>query len=100
MLILLAEATVGEGALEVGYAAMEAMLLASRAEEGCVSYDYAIDVLDPTKLHIVEKWVDEAALAFHFQTPHMAEFQAAISKLDLTVNKATKYQADDGSPVM
>lgn len=100
MLIVLAEATVGKDVLETGHAVMEAMLLASRAEEGCVSYNYAIDVLDPTKLHIVEKWVDEAALAFHFQTPHMAEFQKAIGTLDLTISEAKKYHADDGSPLM
>ena len=47
--------------------------------EGCIGYSYATDVLDPTKLIIVEKWVDDAALAFHFQTPHMAAFQAALS---------------------
>ncbi len=100
MLIVLAEATLGEGALEAARGAMATMVAASNAEEGCVSYAYAVDVLDPSKLHIVEKWVDEAALAFHFQTPHMAAFQQALGSLDVQITELAKFAADDGSPVM
>ncbi len=100
MLIVLAEATMGEGALDAARGAMATMLAASRAEDGCVSYAYAVDVLDPSKLHIVEKWKDEAALAFHFQTPHMAAFQAALAELDVKITELAKFQADDGAPVM
>jgi len=100
MLIVLAEATLGEGALDDAREAMAAMVTASRAEDGCIGYAYAVDVLDPNKLHIVEKWVDDAALAFHFQTPHMAAFQQALGALDVQITELAKYQADNGSPVM
>ena len=100
MLIVLAEARLGEGALDKGRDAMATMVEASRAEEGCIGYTYGTDVLDPNKLLIVEKWVDEAALAYHFQTPHMAAFQAALGDLDVQITELAKYQADDGSPVM
>lgn len=100
MLIVLAQAKLGEGALDAGREAMAKMVAASRAEEGCVTYSYATDVLDPSKLIIVEKWVDDAALAFHFQTPHMAAFRQALSGLDLQITELAKYQADDGSPMM
>ena len=100
MLIVLAEATLGEGALDKGREAMKAMVEASRAEEQCLGYTYATDMLDPNKLIIVEKWVDEAALAFHFQTPHMAAFQQALHGLDVKITELAKYQADDGSPLM
>lgn len=100
MVIVLAEATLGEGALDKGREAMKAMVEASRAEEQCLGYTYATDMLDPSKLIIVEKWVDEAALAFHFQTPHMAAFQQALQRLDVKITQLAKYQADDGSPLM
>ncbi len=100
MLIVLAEATLGEGALDAARDAMTTMVAASNDEEGCVSYAYAIDVLNPAKLHIIEKWVDEAALAFHFQTPHMAAFQKALGSLDVQITELAKFAADDGSPVM
>lgn len=100
MLIVLAEATLGEGALEAGREALTAMVTASNEEEGCLGYDYAVSVTDPNKLMIVEKWVDDAALAFHFQTPHMAAFQQALQGLDVKITQLAKYQADDGSPLM
>jgi len=100
MLIVLAEAKLGEGVLGAGREAMATMVAASRAEEGCLGYTYGTDVFDPGKLIIVEKWVDDAALAFHFQTPHMAAFQQALAGLDVQITELAKYQADDGSPVM
>ncbi|MFL0357056.1 putative quinol monooxygenase [Erythrobacter sp. GH1-10] len=100
MLFVLAEARLGEGALDAGREAMATMIEASRAEEGCIGYSYALDVLDPNKLIIVEKWVDNDALAYHFQTPHMAAFQKTLSGLDIEITELAKYEADDGSPVM
>ncbi len=100
MLIVLAEATLGEGALEAGREAFATMVEASRAEEGCLGYTYATDILDPSKFMIVEKWVDDAALAYHFSTPHMAAFQQALQGIEVTITELAKYQADDGSPLM
>lgn len=99
MLIVLAEATLGKDTAEEGRAAFEAMVTASRKEEGCHGYHYAIDMLDPNKFHAIEKWTDEAALAFHFATPHMVAFQAALRELDITITHLAKYQADDGTPL-
>lgn len=100
MLIVLGTAELGEGALDAGRQALETMITASNAEEGCLHYSYAQDILDPSLLQITEKWVDETALAAHFQTPHMAEFQAALADLDVSIIEVAKYQADDGAPLM
>ena len=99
MLIVLATAKLGDDALETAHAALEAMITASRKEEGCIEYGYATDILDPSILRITEKWVDDAALAYHFQTPHMAAFQKALGRLNITIIDIKKYQADDGSPL-
>ena len=99
MLLVLATAKLGEGALATARPAFEAMITASRAEDGCISYAYAQDVLDPSILHITEKWKDEEALALHFATPHMAEFQAALSQLDVAITELAKYQTDGGQPL-
>ena len=100
MLIVLAKAKVGEGAMEPARAAIADMVAASNAEQGCIAYAFTQDVLDPSVLHIVEKWQDEAALAAHFATPHMAAFGAAIAGLDFQVVEALKFHADEGAPVM
>ena len=100
MLIVLAKAKLGEGALDAGREAIAKMVEASNAEEGCLEYTFTVDVVDPSNLHIVEKWVDDAALIAHFQTPHMVAFNAAISQLDVTIVEAMKYHSDDGAPLM
>ena len=100
MLMVLGEAKLGDGALEAGMAALSAMIEASRAEEGCIDYTYSVDILDPTRLMITEKWVDNDALVYHLSTPHMAAFQKAISELDVAITEVLKYQADDGAPLM
>lgn len=100
MLIVLAKAQVGEGAMEPAMAAIAEMVAASNAEAGCIAYAFTQDVLQRQVLHIVEKWQDEAALAAHFATPHMAAFGAAIAGLDFTVIEALKFHTDEGAPVM
>ena len=100
MLIVLGKASLGDGALEAGRSALDAMIAASLEEEGCIEYAYSVDISDPKLLRITEKWVDDAALAFHFQTPHMAAFQKALATLDVTITEVAKFQADDGAPLM
>ena len=97
MLIVLAKATVSADTLDQARNAIAAMVAASRAEEGCIDYTFTTDVLDPTSLHIVEKWRDEEALKVHFATPHMAAFQAAIAGSGFQVTEALRYQADEGA---
>lgn len=100
MLIVLAKAKLGVESMTAARAAIAAMVSASNAEEGCIAYAFTEDMLQPGVIHIVEKWQDEAALAAHFATPHMAAFGAAIADLDFQVIEAVKFHADEGSPVM
>lgn len=100
MLIVLAKAKVSAASMDAARDAIADMVAASNAEDGCIAYAFTQDVLDPTVLHIVEKWQDEAALFAHFATPHMAAFQAALAGLDFQVVEVLKYHADDGAPVM
>ena len=64
--------------------AMSAMMAASRAEPGCIAYAYAQDLLDPTLIHVVERWRDRAALAAHFAMPHLAQWRAQFAILGMT----------------
>src|SRR5262245_14067883 len=54
------------------------MMEATRAEPGCRAYRFSTDLTDPTLVHLFEEWDDEQALAAHFATPHMAEFQRVL----------------------
>jgi quinol monooxygenase YgiN len=56
---------------------MARMLAASRAEDGCLVYSYAEDVLEPGLIRVFEAWRDAASIEAHFKAPHMAEWRAA-----------------------
>lgn len=59
---------------QANLAAIQTMMAASRAEEGCLAYVFSQDMTDPNLLHLYELWADEAALASHRQSSHMAVF--------------------------
>jgi len=54
---------------------LEAVIAATRAEDGCLTYSYARDVEDPGLVRVFEQWRDQAALDAHFQAPHMLTWQ-------------------------
>jgi quinol monooxygenase YgiN len=63
---------------------METMILASRAEDGCVNYSYAVDLLDGGLVHVAEAWRDRAALDAHFASAHIARWRATWPTLGIT----------------
>ena len=76
---------------------MAKVMLATRAEAGCVEYNYAEDVLDPGLIRVSELWHSRAQLAAHMQTPHMALWVQERAGLGLTERSITVFEADDGA---
>ena len=99
MLIIMGTVRIPEGALDTARPAMTAMLAASRAEDGCLAYNYAQDVLDACVIHISERWRGRAALDAHFRTPHMAEWRAQFGAIGVTDRDLKLYESDDGHPI-
>ena len=54
------------------------MQAATLEEEGCEDYTFSVELANPGALRITERWTSKEALSTHFQTPHMATFQAAM----------------------
>ncbi len=79
--------------------AMERVVAASRAEDGCIAYSYAQDVLDPQTIHVVEKWRDRAALDAHFRMPHLAEWRASWDEIGVTDRNLRLFEAGEGDPL-
>ena len=71
---------------------MERMLGASRAEDGCLVYSYAVDVEDPGLIRVFEAWRDRAALDAHFRQPHLAEWRACWPALGVSDRRLTLYE--------
>lgn len=58
-----------------------------RAEDGCLEYGPAIDIVSGSPLQeligddavvVVEKWADVAALQAHSKAPHMADYRVRV----------------------
>lgn len=49
---------------------------ATRAEPGCIAYDFYTCTDDPDRLVFVESWTDRAAHDFHMQQDHTKRFIA------------------------
>ena len=92
MIIIAGEARIGEASLDAAREAARVMAEKSTAEDGCHVYSFAEDLNEPGLFRIFEKWETQEALDAHFQTPHMADFQAAMATWDVQSVKATKYQ--------
>jgi len=73
-------------------AAAVKMARATQAEAGCRSYAFSSDLEDPNLFLVFEEWESEAALAAHFQTPHMAEFNAVIPQLVAGPPSINRYE--------
>ena len=53
---------------------MRQMAVASRAEDGCISYEFYIGLSDPNTLLLFQEWESVDALQGHFETDHMEDF--------------------------
>ena len=74
---------------------MEAMVTASRAEDGCIAYAYSEDLLEPGLVHVNELWRDREALTAHFKTAHMANWRAAFPALRITSRELKLFDAGE-----
>lgn len=59
-----------EEALDV----MKRMSVASRTEDGCISYEFYVGLSDTNTLLLFQEWDCVDSLQAHFETDHMEEF--------------------------
>ncbi len=74
---------------------MIAMMAASRAEDGCLTYGYAEDVAEPGLIHVFEVWRDKTALEGHRRAPHMAAWRAIWPEFGVSDRRLTAYDVSD-----
>lgn len=83
------EGAAREAALEVARA--------TRGEDGCISYAFYADMEQEGTFRVFEEWRDDAALAAHFKTPHMAAFREKLSKLEFISREVHRYVVTESS---
>ena len=93
MIIVTGEVRFGEGEIERLKPVFAKNIAATRAEEGCEAYAYAVDVGDPNLLHVAEQWRDQKAIDAHMTAPHMGELMAALGTAKIEAMKIDAHEA-------
>jgi quinol monooxygenase YgiN len=96
MIVVTAKVTSTQEDIIALTSAVAAMEEASREEAGCLDYTFSVELNNTSVVRITEKWETVAALQAHFNTPHMAEFQAAMGAHP---PKDMEVQAYDGTEI-
>lgn len=96
MIVVTAKVTSTQEDIVALQGAIATMEKASREEDGCIDYTFSIELNDSAVIRINEKWETVEALQAHFDTPHMAEFQAVMGAHP---PKAMEVQAYDGTEI-
>lgn len=78
---------------------MQAMLDASRGEDGCLEYSYAVDVADPGLIRVFEAWRDQAAIEAHVRTSHMATWRAVWPDFGVSDRRLFAYDVAAQRPL-
>jgi quinol monooxygenase YgiN len=99
MIVVTAVARVRPEAREEAVTAARAMQKASLEEPGCQEYGFWFALDDPNKLLVFERWDDQEALDFHFGTPHLAQFAAAIPSFVEGTPEINRLEVSSSGPL-
>ena len=99
MIILAGTIRIAEGQRDAALEPMRRMVEATRAEPGCISYAFALDVLDDHLVRIFEVFRDEQALAAHRASSHMATWRAAMATAGVGGRDMWQYVVTDAQAI-
>ena len=80
MIYVIAELSIKLGTAEKASTEARKAVAATNTEDGCIFYQMHLNVSDPTKLIVVERWASREALNAHLQTPHLKAWRAASAE--------------------
>ena len=76
-----------------------AHIAASRAEQGCVAYDWSVDPLEDATVRVFEEWESEADLGRHFADPSYKAMGAHLQAHGMTGFDVKLYSVADTDTV-
>ena len=98
MIIVAGTITFDPANQETVVAAAQKVATATRAEDGCISYEFFADLVQPGRLHLFEEWEEESHLLAHFEEPHFLEYGAVLAGADLRSRDITRYHVSSHGP--
>lgn len=72
-----------------------AMMEATRAEPGCLEYEFAEVIGAPGTIRVFERWATHEALEEHFAAPHLAVWQEALAGATVRARDLCTYEGID-----
>jgi quinol monooxygenase YgiN len=69
----------------------------TRTEPGCLEYTFSTNLEHPEVIHITERWDSLESLQRHFQTAHMARFNAQLPQFLQSKPVVTRYTVSDSA---
>lgn len=99
MLLIVGTIRLPAANLEAARPFMKKMVDASLAEDGCIEYNYAEDVIEPGLIHVQELWADQTAFDRHVTAPHLHEWRAAGAQLGIGDRKLRMYEVGASRPL-
>jgi quinol monooxygenase YgiN len=100
MLIVLGTIEIHPDDIDAAIKMANTMAAATMKEPGCIQYAFGQDSAQSNRFLLTERWESPEALAAHFSTPHMAEFQGAMRNLRIQHLTATRYDVQGETKLM
>ena len=72
--------------------AAEAMMAATRREDGCLSYAFYQSLENPGVFRVFEEWETLDHLQAHFETAHMAAWRARLGEIGVARRDVKRYE--------
>jgi quinol monooxygenase YgiN len=84
---------------DAALALIEPLVAATKAEAGCVEYDYWVDPRDRGRVRVFEEWESDDAIAAHSASEHMKTFFGGMVKLRISAVELSRFEISDKSPL-
>lgn len=78
MIVVVGYLTINPAKKADAEAAIATVVEATEAEEGCIQYRYATDIVDPSRVNIAELWESSEAMDAHMVSDHFVAFMGQI----------------------
>jgi quinol monooxygenase YgiN len=99
MIVVTASVRIRPEHREAAVRAALAMADATRREAGCRAYRFSADLADPALFYVHEEWESAEALAQHFATPHLADFNRQIPAFLAAPPEITRFEVSAAGPL-
>ena len=98
-LVISGEILIDPSDFDAAMALAEPFVATTRAEEGCVAYDFWVDPADRGRIRLFEEWASPETNDAHAASPHLAEFFTAMAALRVSSVELVRYEVSARIPL-